>query len=158
MAAISWKNPVSSNWNVAANWSTGALPTLNDAVTIGVTGTHGYIVSITSADVASSLTFSAYNAELLENAGSLTTTGSLTVDGGLVVLNRANTFNGGVSLVRGALSVGNAGALGTGQINMTAGELLGTANETLTNSIAITNSNSVFIAAAYGTTLDIGSG
>ena len=57
MAAISWKNPVNGDWNVAGNWSTNTVPTLADAVTISVAGP--YIVTISSADVANLLTFNA---------------------------------------------------------------------------------------------------
>jgi autotransporter-associated beta strand protein len=158
MTAISWKTASSGNWNVAANWSTNTLPTLSDDVTFAIAGSNAYLVSITSADVAKSLTFDPSNglAELLENAGSLTLSGALTVDTGLVVLNRANTINGGVSLTGGVLSVGNAGALGTGTLNLSGGEILGTANETLANGIEIEGTPT--FAAAHGTTLDIGSG
>ena len=77
MTAINWKNSVNGDWNVAANWSTGTVPTLADAVTISASGP--YIVTISSADVANSLTFNASGAALFENAGSLIT-GALTVD------------------------------------------------------------------------------
>jgi autotransporter-associated beta strand protein len=157
MTAISWKNAESNNWNLAANWSTNTVPTLTDDVTIAATGTFDYVVSITSAAVAKTLTFSAANAELLENAGSLRTTGSLTVNSGLVVLNRANTL-GAVSLVGGVLSVGNAGALGTAGVNMSGGELVGTITETLTNSVNLSVGSQPSIAAMHGTTLNIGSG
>ena len=80
MAAISWKNPVNGDWNVAGNWSTNTVPTLADAVTISVAGP--YIVTISSADFASLLTFNAPQAALIENAGSLTMAGALTVDFG----------------------------------------------------------------------------
>ena len=48
MTAINWKNSVNGDWNVAANWSTGTVPTLADAVTISAFGP--YIVTISSAD------------------------------------------------------------------------------------------------------------
>jgi autotransporter-associated beta strand protein len=76
--------------------------------------------------------------------------GALTVDSGLVSLNKANTI-GGVVLDGGTLAVGNAGALGIGTVTQSGGELLGTANETLTNAISLSGTS--IIAAAHGTTL-----
>ena len=40
MAAIFWKSAVSDNWNVAADWSAGAVPTLADDVTIAAPGSY----------------------------------------------------------------------------------------------------------------------
>ena len=149
MAAINWKNPANGDWNVAANWSTGAVPTLADAVTISVAGP--YIVTISSADVANSLTFNASEAALFENAGSLTMTGALTVDSGFVSLNEANSI-GSVAVSGGMLAFGNGGALGGGAVALSGGELLATANETLTNALSFSGSST--IAAAHGTTLN----
>lgn len=148
MAAINWKNPANGDWNVAANWSTGAVPTLADAVTISVAGP--YIVTISSADVANSLTFNASEAALFENAGSLIT-GVLTVDSGFVSLNEANLI-GSVAVSGGVLAFGNGGALGGGAVTLSGGELLATANETLTNALSFSGSSTV--AAAHGTTLN----
>jgi len=149
MAAISWKNPVNGDWNVAANWSTGTVPTLADAVTISAAGP--YIVTISSTDVADTLTFNASQAALWENAGQLIVSGALTVDSGLVSLNEANTI-GSVSLTGGVLAFGNAGALGAGTVSLSGGELLGAANETLSNTLGFSGTST--IAAAHGTTLN----
>ena len=70
MTAISWRNATNGDWSVAANWSTNTVPTSADAVTISMPGP--YIVTISSADRANSLTFNASQAALLQNAGSLT--------------------------------------------------------------------------------------
>ena len=148
MAAISWKNPVNGDWNVAGNWSTNTVPTLADAVTISVAGP--YIVTISSADVANLLTFNGSQAALLENAGSLTMGGALTVDSGLVSLNEANTI-GSVAVSGGVLAFGAGGALGTGTVSMSGGELLGTANETLGNDLTLSGTSTT--AATHGTTL-----
>ena len=163
MTAISWENQVSGDWTTAADWSSGTVPTLADDVTISDNNAGGYAISITSSAVANSLTFDAVGihvggAELLENAGSLTLSGALSVEGGLVVLDRANSIGGGVGLsgFSAVLSVGNAGALGTGTLTASGGELLGTVNETLANFIEV-DGEPFSIAAAHGTTLDIGS-
>lgn len=44
MAVINWKNPVSGDWEVAADWSTGTLPASGDDVTISAPGP--YIVTV----------------------------------------------------------------------------------------------------------------
>jgi hypothetical protein len=105
MTAISWKNPVSGDWNVAANWSTDTVPTLNDDVTISAPGSYTVTISgpvivrrppppllaalpiVSIPDKANSLTFNAPQAELQENSGSLMIGGALTVSSGLVSLN-----------------------------------------------------------------------
>jgi hypothetical protein len=68
-----------------------------------------------------------------------------------VSLNEANTI-GSVTLTGGgALAFGNGGALGTGEVTESAGELLATANETLTNGLSFSGNST--IAAAHGMTL-----
>ena len=129
MTAITWKNPVNGNWNVAANWSTGAVPTSADDVTIAAPGSYTVTISsnrviippldgllltalqLGSADEANSLTFDAEEAALEENAGALVVEGALTVNAGLVSLNEANTI-GSVMLTGGVLAFGAADALG----------------------------------------------
>ncbi len=144
MAAISWKSSVSGNWTIAADWSTGAVPTSTDDVTIAAPGSYTVTVSsngvivrplgellaalpiINFPDEANSLTFNAPQATLQENSGSLTIGGALAVSAGTVSLNEANTI-GSVTLTGGgALAFGNGGALGTGEVTESAGELLAT--------------------------------
>lgn len=80
MAAITWKNPVSGDWEVAADWSTGTLPGSGDDVTISAPGPYVVTVgaSILISDPplhllifpeANSLTFNAPEAALQENTG-----------------------------------------------------------------------------------------
>ena len=104
-----------------------------------------------SSPTANSLTFSASEAALLENTGSLTLTGALTVNSGFVSLNEANAI-GSVALTGGLLAFGNGGALGAGKVTLSGGELLATANETLTNALSFSGSSN--ISAAHGTTLN----
>ena len=123
MTAITWKNRVNGNWNVAANWSTGAVPTSADDVTIAAPGSYTVTISsnrviippldgllltalqLGSADEANSLTFDAEEAALEENAGALVVEGALTVNAGLVSLNEPNTI-GSVMLTGGVLAFG----------------------------------------------------
>ncbi len=168
MAAISWKSPVSGNWTVAADWSTGAVPTSTDDVTIAAPGSYTVTVSSNGVivhpigglqadaipfgvpDEANSLTFDAPQATLQENAGTLDVAGALTVSAGSVSLNEANTI-GNVALKNGTLAFGNGGALGTGTLTQTGGVLLATANETLGNVLSFSGTSTT--AAADGTTL-----
>jgi hypothetical protein len=175
MTAISWKAPVDGNWNVAANWSTGAVPTSADDVTIAAPGSYTVTISsnrviippldgllltavqLGSNDEANSLTFDAQEAALEENAGALVVEGALTVNAGLVSLNEANTI-GSVTLTGGVLAFGAADALGNpadqpSGVTVSGGELLGTANETFNN--ALTFSGTSTIAAEHGTTLSL---
>src|SRR6185437_11627730 len=149
MTAISWKNPVNGDWSNASDWSTNTVPTSADTVTISASGP--YIVTISSADRANTLTFNASSAALFENAGSLTMAGALTVNSGFVSLNEANTI-GSVTLAGGMLAFGNGSALGSGTVSLSGGELLGTANETVANQLAFSGTST--IAAAHGTTLN----
>ena len=148
MAAISW-NGVDGDWSLAADWSTGAVPTSADDVSILAPGS--YLITVDSADVANSLNFDASQAALFEGAGSLTISGALTVNSGFVSLNEANTI-GGVSVGAATLALGVSGALGTGVVAVNGGELLGTANASFANALAL--SGNVTIAAANGTTLN----
>ncbi|MBV9909750.1 MAG: hypothetical protein JOY52_19535, partial [Hyphomicrobiales bacterium] len=163
MAAVNWKNPVNGDWDVAADWSTGEVPTSADDVTISATGP--YIVTVGAPmtigvvplrlqifPTANSLTFNAPEAALDENTGKLTVAGALTVNSGLVSLNEANAI-GSVSLTGGVLSLGNAGALGTAIVLISGGELLGAATEALNNSLEFSGTST--IAAAHGTTLNV---
>ena len=166
MAAINWKNPVNGDWDVAANWSTGAIPTSADNVTISAPGR--YVVTVgagirtgllhfQSFPTANSLTFDAEEAALEENVGTLTMAGALTVASGFVSLNEANTI-GSVTLTGGVLAFGAGDALGvpadqpTG-VTVSGGELLATANETLSNALAFSGTST--IAAAHGMTLNL---
>jgi autotransporter-associated beta strand protein len=161
VTAINWENGVNGDWNVAADWSTDAIPTSSDDVTIVAPGpyivTVGAGISIgfgtlrsTIFPMANSLTFLATDAALRENTGTLTVTGALTVDSGFVSLNEANTI-GSVAVTGGVLEVGNSGALGAGTVSLSGGELVGTANVSLANSVNFSGTST--IAAANGTTL-----
>jgi autotransporter-associated beta strand protein len=167
MAAINWKAPVDGNWNVAANWSPGVVPTSGDDVTIAAAGLYTVTISSNGVivhplvvrpaliqlgfpDEAKSLTFDAPNATLQENAGALDVVGALTVDSGSVSLNEANTI-GSVTVTGGVLAFGAGGALGAGTVSLSGGELLATASETLSNGLSFSGSSD--IAAAHGTTL-----
>ena len=91
----------------------------------------------------------------METAAGKLALGSLTVQNGVVVLNAANSIGIGDELDGGEIEVGATGALGTAEFTLDGGELLGRANATLSNMLAMSG---VFaIAAAHGTTLTLNS-
>ena len=119
MALITWKNPVSGDWNVASNWSTDTVPTFADDVLISAPG--AYTVTSSGVDEAENLIFNAPQAELVENAGSLSLAEGLSVNSGLASLNTANAI-GAVTVTGDELAFGNAGASGAGTVSVTGGD------------------------------------
>ena len=89
----------------------------------------------------------------------LTFTNAIGGDGGLeqlgtgvTTINTTNNYTGGPTISAGVLAIGAADALGTGAIRLSGGELLTTANETITDALNFSGTST--IAAAHGTTLN----
>ena len=72
---------------------------------------------------------------------------------GVTSINAANTYTGGTTILAGTLAIGKTGALGAGTVSLSSGELLATANETLTNALSLAGTST--IAAAHGKTLNV---
>ena len=72
---------------------------------------------------------------------------------GVTSINTANTYTGGTTILAGTLAFGNGRALGSGTVALSFGELLATANETLTNALSLSGTST--IAAAHGKTLNV---
>ena len=136
MAAVSWKNPVSGNWTLNADWSTGAVPGAADDVTIGVLGS--YSVAITAAVAIHSLTLSDLNATLtIKDPGAAEKITANFTNAGAVALDASGsggtTLNIGGKLTNyGLFTIGNAGLAAattvtaaslanTGEIDLTGG-------------------------------------
>ena len=152
MSAINWKSALGGDWSVGANWELGLVPTPTDTTQITLPG--NYTVSITSHVSAANLAINAIGATLAESsAGSLTVSGGLSLANGVVSLNGANSFGTSVQLIGGVIAVGNGSALGNGAVLFSGGELLATATETMTTSMAF--SGTPTIAAATGQTLSL---
>ena len=92
---------------------------------------------------------------LISGSGAVTLAGDGLGD--TVGFNGANTYTGGTTLSTAnlTLALGNASALGTGKLTMTAGELLASATETIANQLAL--SGNFTIAAAHGQILTLSS-
>lgn len=153
MANLDWKQAISGDWSTAAAWSGDLAPSALDDVFVGLIG--NYVVTIAGAATARSLTFDAPGATLVQEAGgSLALSGALTVNNGLVTLAGANTIGLGVFLNGGVIAIGDGAALGDAELAMSGGMLLGTADLALVNALEM--SGAITIAAAEGTTLDLG--
>jgi hypothetical protein len=117
-AAVTWINPAGGDWDTAANWSTGALPTAADDVhinTLGLTITHSLgntdrvrslvsksAISISAGTLAlaSPSTLSsalALSGGTLTGAGALTIGGLFTWTGGTMSGTGPTVANGGIS-------------------------------------------------------------
>jgi outer membrane autotransporter protein len=92
-------------------------------------------------------------------AGAMSGGGSLTKAAtGTLTLTGTNTFNGGLTVNAGAIAASTASALGTGDIILSGGQLTGTANMTVANTILrVSGGATGTVAAAPGTVLTINS-
>ncbi len=123
MTSYTWQLASNGDWSASGNWSpSGGPPKSTDSATIAVTGA-AYTVTVSSADVASSLTLSSVNATLNDDGASA----SLTIGGTLAMSNGTlNVANGtGGSLTVGALNL-SGGSLtinANGQLNLGGGTL-----------------------------------
>jgi Hint domain-containing protein len=92
MAAVSWKNDTSGNWNTGSNWSNGAVPTSADGVTIGAdsSATSSFTVTEDAATAAAS---------------------TLTISGGIIGIPRPVTL----ALIGNTLAVENTVSLNNAQ-------------------------------------------
>ncbi len=136
--AISWKSPVSGNWNNGSYWSSGKAPTAANQANIAVSG-RTYAVTINSSDVAQGLTLNAAGATVSDNKG-----GTLTLAGTGGTANPNGVFSitsGTFDLNGGALKAGSISTSQGGTLLIAGGVLYTGANslaETITNNGAIT--------------------
>ncbi len=134
MAAVSWKRAVSANWTVAADWSSGAVPTAASDVTIGVAGS--YTVSLTTAAAVNSITVSDFGATLAIAAPgtteavtkTLSNSGTVEIDG---------TGTGGTRLTIGG-TLANSGVFSIGHTGLGAATTVTAATIANTGTVDIT--------------------
>jgi autotransporter-associated beta strand protein len=122
--------------------SGGTLQLGNGAATGSINGAIGDSGTL-SIDHDNALTFT----NAIFDAGGLEQLGT-----GVTTINTANFYAGGTTISAGVLAIGVADALGTGAIRLSGGELLTTANETITDALNFSGTST--IAAADGTTLN----
>ena len=108
-AGLIWRGCVNSDWNTAANWSAGTLPTATDDVTIPPGTTYSPILSTTA--VAKSVEVQSGASFTISNSGSLTISGakSMTINSFSYTI---TFFNSGTVVNQGALSAGNTAEVG----------------------------------------------
>jgi len=99
---ISWTNPGSGFWDVAANWNTGVVPNASDVVTIDTAGNA--TITIQPGDDIQVQSLTTGVTDTLSITG-----GSLTVTGGV------STLGGPLSMTGGSLTASGSG------VNLTAG-------------------------------------
>ena len=89
-----WANPNGGNWNVAANWSSGAVPLSTADVSINPIGTAPYVVTILpgTAVSANSLTLDDPDVTLLDE-GTLTIAASLLMTAGALEIENGGTLS-----------------------------------------------------------------
>ena len=120
LSAIAWTNPDGGDWDTASNWSSDAVPTAGDDVTISIAVTNPITHGASSSDFAQSLTsqdpieisggsLSIAAASTINNtfmitggeltgAGDVTITGSTTWSGGTMSGTGATAAQGGLQL------------------------------------------------------------
>jgi fibronectin-binding autotransporter adhesin len=100
-----WETGVSGDWDNAADWSAGSVPTSSNNVTISVTGAYTVTIDGGFDAAAHSVLLNNASATLFDNGGELSITTTLTVTAGTLNLGYLSIVNGGT------LSVGSAGIL-----------------------------------------------
>jgi hypothetical protein len=136
-SAVSWAHPASGDWDTAANWSTGVVPTANDDVTIafpGITVTHNQAITDSChslTDGSATLNFTAGQLNLgasssiggnlllgggfpLSITGTLTLTGGGTASGSAAYLLQSNSlveFQAGTYTFGGATEIRGPGSV-----------------------------------------------
>ena len=108
MTQIHWKQPVSGDFGVGADWAGGAVPAKADDAIIDPAGT--YTVAINAAEAAHSLTVDDSGATVADNA-TLTLGSSLTLTSGTFQLNAGGTIVGGALSASGGTFAWNGGVL-----------------------------------------------
>ena len=97
IATDDWVSTASGNWNVGSNWSTGAVPTSNEAVIINVPGASPTVTISSGA-------YSVY---------SIAASDPLSITGGALTVAANSTIGDGLSMTGGSLIASGAGAMFT---------------------------------------------
>ncbi len=137
LSSVSWINPNGGDWDIASNWSTDAIPTALDNVTISIA-------------VSNPITHGAVNAD---EVNSVTSDDPIVLSAGSVSIAAASTFSDTVTLSGGTLSGGpisltdGATLVGTGS----GGTLAGV---TLDGTLDLATNNGANVTITGGLTLN----
>jgi len=154
-ADIYWTNTAGGNWNVAANWSSGAVPGANDNAFVISNGT--YMVTLNVNATVKTLTVGATSGtQTLSNSANNLTVSSAGVFGingvlsfGAGILSGTNTIQGAFNWTGGTVS-GTLTVSSNATLNMS-GAATKTVNGALTNLGTTTWSGSGQLTLANGT-------
>lgn len=132
---VSWASPVSGDWSLGANWSSGAVPAPTDAAAIGVAGAYTVTVnggfSVTALDVSNpSAGINVNNGSSLSITSGVEPSVTLTNDGYILV--NAQPGSSTTSLNIGAVGVPGhllVGPNGTGEVDLNVGNVNGDLND-----------------------------
>ena len=147
-----WANPNGGSWNVAANWSSGAVPLNTADVSINPVGTVPYVVTIApgTAVSANSLTLGDPDVTLLDE-GTLTIAASLLMTAGVVEIENGGTLSLGGSPSLTADFAGTGGNLILG----TSPGFTGTVKAISTADGAVTIAGSGNVTTTSGDAIDL---
>ncbi|WP_196811760.1 hypothetical protein, partial [Dolichospermum circinale] len=123
MANISWKNSVDGNFDTAANWNPGTVPTTADIAYIDLDGTYTVLLNLDRTLSGLNLGGTTGTQTLNNNGFTLTLNGVSTVGANGVLNLTSGTING-----TGALTVSN-------QLNWSGGGLSGTGKKTVSGTL-----------------------
>jgi hypothetical protein len=106
-ATVSWTGATSTDWNVASNWNSGAVPTSGLSVIIPSTSNQPHITqSISSPTVCNNLTIQSGAVLTIDPGKALTVYGTLTNNEGNAGLVIQSSASGTGSLIQSSSSVG----------------------------------------------------
>ncbi|MDA2925287.1 hypothetical protein MYX65_11685, partial [Acidobacteria bacterium AH-259-L09] len=117
-ANVSWKAPVSGNWNEPTNWNTGTVPGASDNVFITVDGT--YTVTLNVNATVASLT-----------VGASTGAQTLSIGGTTLTLSGASNINSNGILTLGGSLAGSGDLNVMGLLDWKFGTMAGTGTITI---------------------------
>ena len=144
-AAITWTGAVSTEWNLAGNWSSATIPTAADDITIPANvASARYPVVSTAAANAKTVTLASGGGtppSLTVSANTLTVVGNFTVNAGTV------THSGGtIAVTSGSSSI-------TGTLNESGGTFLSSVAMTVNSAgnVNVSGTGIVHMASAIGT-------
>ena len=120
LSSVSWTNPNGGDWNTASNWSSDAIPTAADDVTISIGVSNPITHDAANADAVNSVTS---DNPIVLSAGTLSIAAASTF-GDTVTLSGGTLSGGPISMTNGATLIGQGGTLDgvtlNGNLNVTA--------------------------------------
>jgi hypothetical protein len=170
-ATIFWTNPGSGDWDVAANWSTGVVPSSSDVVGIDMSGTAtitiqpGDEIEVQTLTTGSNDTLSITGGSLTITAGQSILDGPLSMTGGLLTATGSGvdlTVNGATTISAASLSAAGGANLNVPQMtsfvsNGSTFQADGANSELNVSALtSVTQQGRWDIDATHGGTIDLG--